>query len=152
MKKSICFLVFSFTILFSYSIIAQQVSTSKENSEINTQENNTINYEQKAEKAFNTIPASLNSTVPGIVEGTIYNVIITKKYYSTADYTEIIDKLNQIAVENPDPSIRVKALLASIYLTTSNTINIEVDINTFDHDYIYEQITEQLKNKVLAQK
>jgi len=152
MKKSVCSLVFIFTILFSCSIIAQQVGTSIDNSKINVQGNNAINYEQKAEKVFNLIPASLDSKAQGIVEGTIYNVIITKKYYPTANYTEIIDKLNEIAVENPDPSIRVKALLASIYLSKSDIINIVPNFSTFDHEYIYNQIMEQLNNNVLAQK
>ena len=121
-------------------------------SNINAQEINAAKDEAIAKKAFAIIPSSLDSDIPGIVESTIYNAIVVKKYYSSADYRRIIDKLNRIAEENPDPSIRAKAHLASIYLSSSDIIDITPKHHTFDHEYIYRQITEQLDNKLLVSK
>jgi hypothetical protein len=104
----------------------------------------------RAKRAFNSIPASLDSDIPGIVESSIYNAIIIKNYYPSADYSRIIEKLNEIAEVNPDPSMRVKAHLASIYISSSDIITIEPKNNVFDHEYIYRQITEQLDKKLLV--
>jgi hypothetical protein len=82
----------------------------------------------------------------------IYNSIVVKKYYPEADFRRIIDKLNQIAEVNTDPSIRFKAHLASIYLSFSGIINVEPQHHTFDHEYIFRQITDQLENKLLVSK
>ncbi|MEJ2196661.1 MAG: hypothetical protein P8X73_17650, partial [Ignavibacteriaceae bacterium] len=68
----------------------------------------------------------------------------------SGDYTEMIDKLNRVAEENPDPSIRAKAYLANIYLSASDIIDVNVKHRSYDYDYIYKQITEQLENNVLA--
>jgi hypothetical protein len=140
MKKSIWSAVFIFTVLFSCSITAQQQRV--------------INYEQQAKMLFNMIPTSLENEIPGIVESTIYNAIVAKRYYPSADFTGIIDKLNGIAAENPDPSMRVKAFLAAVYLSSSDIICVKPDPVAWEHDgnYIYKQIAEQLENKVLAQK
>lgn len=152
MKKSICSFVFIFTIVFSCSIIAQDVGGSRNNSRINLQKNKDDYYKRLAKLAFNQFLVSLDSKLQGIVEATIYNVIAEKKYYPSADYSEMIDKLNNIAEENSDPSIRVKAYLASIYLSASDIIDVMPKFHTYDYDYIYKQITEQLENKLLAHK
>ena len=152
MKKLSLFSVFIFTVLFSCSIIAQQSGLLRDNSTIHSHVKKAVNYKQRAERAFNVIPASLDSKIPGIVEGSIFTAIEVKKYYPSGDYTKMIDKLNRIAEENPDPSIRAKAHLASIYLRSSDIIDVMPNLNTYDHDYIYKQITEQLENKVFAHK
>ncbi len=103
-----------------------------------------------AKRAMKVIPSSLDSNIPGIIESTIYNVIVVKKYYPSADFDNIIDKLNEIEKENPSPSIRFKAHLASIYLTFGNIIDVKPKHNVFEHDYIYRQIANQLEKKLLV--
>ncbi len=100
--------------------------------------------------AFKTIPSSLESNIPGVVESSIYNAIIVKNYYPEGNYSEIIDKLNDISKGNADPAIRAKAHLASIYLNSNNIITVEPKHNVFDHEYIFRQITQQLDNKFLV--
>ena len=100
-------------------------------------------------KAYEVCPQSLNSDVSGIVEASIYNVILLKKYYPSADYSSIADKLNKIAEKNTDPSIRFKAHLASIYLSFNEIINVQPKF-IFDHEYIYKQITDQLENNLVV--
>ena len=152
MKKSICSFVFIFTIVFSCSAIAQDVGASGNNSPISSQKNKADFYRRQAKLAFNVIPALLDSKIQGVVESTIYTVIQVKKYLPSADYTEMIDKLNRVAEEDPDPSIRAKAYLAGIYLSASDIIDVKIKHHSFDYDNIYKQITEQLENKVLAHK
>lgn len=105
-----------------------------------------------AQRAFKIIPASLESDIPGIVESTIYNTVVTKKYFPGGDYSGIISKLNEIGEKSPDPSIRYKAHLASIYLNFSGMIDVKVKHNVFDHEYIFRQIADQLENQLLVSK
>lgn len=105
--------------------------------------------ENVLKKAYEVCPQSLNSDVSGIVEASIYNVILLKKYYPSADYSNIVDKLNEIAEKNVEPSIRFKAHLASIYLSFNEIINIQPRFN-FDHEYIYKQITDQLEKNLVV--
>ena len=104
-------------------------------------------------KAYKMCPASLDSDVQGIVESSIYNIILLKKFYPSADYSDIIDKLNEISEKNVNPSIRFKAHLASMYLSFSNLINVQpkkFQKYEFDPEYIYKQITNQLESKLFV--
>ncbi len=103
-------------------------------------------------RAFEACPSSLDSEIPGIVESTIYNIICIKKFYPKANYSDIISKLNDISERNSDPSIRFKAHLATIYLTTSDIIDVKPEVGKFEHEYIFKQITKQLENKLLVSK
>lgn len=95
-------------------------------------------------------PESLQSNCPGIVESTIYNVVLLKDYFPNADYSRLLDKLNNLAQENVDPSIRYKAQLASFYLSFGNDIKIVRDNSSYEHDYIFKQIADQLSSKLLV--
>lgn len=106
----------------------------------------------RAKKAYEVCSSSLNSDIPGIVESSIYNAILIKKYYPGANYSSIISKLNRIAEDNADPSIRFKAHLASIYLTFTDGISIKPKHDTFDHEYLFRQIADQLESKLLVSK
>jgi hypothetical protein len=109
-----------------------------------------IRRQSAAKTAFAMCLPSLKSNIQGIVESTIYNVVLVKKYYPSADYTSIVERLNEIADENMDPTIRFKAHLASIYLSFSEMIDVQPKFHTFEREYIFRQITEQLENKLLA--
>lgn len=102
------------------------------------------------ERAFQVFPKSLDSDYQGIVESTIYNVILLKKYYPNENYSVFVKKLNEIAEENTDPAIRYKAHLASTYLTFSDMIQVEPKNHSFDREYLFKQITDQLENKVAS--
>jgi hypothetical protein len=100
------------------------------------------------QRAFEVFPPSLESDYQGIVESTIYNVILLKKYYPNENYSKFISKLNEIAEENTDPALRYKAHLASIYLTFSDMIEIQPKEHAFEREYLFKQITDQIENKL----
>lgn len=102
------------------------------------------------DNSFKWFPQCLKSDYPGIVESTIYNVVILKKYNPEGNYSGLIKELNKIAEKNSDPSIRYKAHLATIYLNFSNIINVKPILTSSEQDYIFEQIADQLKSKSLA--
>ena len=92
---------------------------------ISAQDSEFVPKQSVVKRAFDTCPSSLDSEIPGIVESTIYNIICIKKFYPKPNYSEIISKLNDISENNLDPSIRLKAHLASIDLTTNNIIDVK---------------------------
>lgn len=104
----------------------------------------------KPEHVLESFKRSLKSDVPGIVEGTVYNIVIYKKYYPQLDYTDLIDVLNRYSLTSDDVAIRYKAHLASFYLTNDAAITIEPIVNPEEHDYIFRQIAEQLESKFLV--
>jgi hypothetical protein len=104
----------------------------------------------RQERIMENFKASLKSEYRGIVEGTMYNIIIYKKYYPQLDYTDLLNVLNQYSLTNDDVALRYQAQLASLYLTHTNTITIEPVEHPSEHEYIFRQIADQLESKFLV--
>jgi len=139
MKKRIVdfVLVFSLAVtVFSVNVFAKDSTSAKTK----------VDYQ----KALEIFQSSLENKIPGIVEGSIYNVILLKNYYPNADYSNVIDKLNKISEEYPVASIRYKAHLASMYLSMSNGIEVHPQRNVYTHEYLFKQIADQLETKLLV--
>jgi hypothetical protein len=99
---------------------------------------------------FKEFDYSLQSEIPGIVESTIYTVVLYKNRFPDLDYSHLQSGLDRVARENKDVSISYKARLASTYLNYSANINITPESPAFDHEYLFRQIAEQLEQKLLA--
>jgi hypothetical protein len=112
------------------------------------------NYSEKSrpdiEKAFKFFPSSLKSEIPGIVESTIYNVVVYKKYFPEKNYDKIVNALNVVARENSDPAIRYKAYLAATYLNSASKVDIKPESPAEEHEYIFIQIADQLEKNLLV--
>ena len=102
------------------------------------------------EKAMKIFPESLKSNVPGIVESTIYNVVVYKKYFPEKDYSKVLSVLNSVARENENPAIRYKAYLAEMYLNSGSRIDIKPTTPALEHEYIFIQIADQLEKNLLV--
>ncbi|HTR80108.1 MAG TPA: hypothetical protein VMM58_00670 [Bacteroidota bacterium] len=87
---------------------------------------------------------------PGIVESTIYNVVIYKNLYPDLDYSRLASMLQRVSKDNLDSSISYKAHLANMYLSYGSTINLMLEHAPSNHEYIFKQISEQLEQKFLA--
>ncbi len=99
---------------------------------------------------FREFDYSLQSEIPGIVESTIYTVVLYKNRFPDLDYSRLQSGLDEVARESKDVSISYKARLASMYLNYSANINITPASPAFDHEYLFRQIAEQLEQKLLA--
>ena len=113
------------------------------------QKNNALN-KQVIENALREFPNSLKIGVPGIIESTIYNIVLVKKYFPNEDYNNVIKALSKVAQSSDDPSLKFKAHLALIYLTYGSDIELKPIRDTYDHEYIFKQISEQLEKKLLV--
>jgi hypothetical protein len=142
--------IYSLILIVFYAVIIFSVKTNAQGGK--AEKVKVVDETVMAQKAFKIIPASLESEIPGIVESTIYNAVVAKKYFPSGDYSRIINKLNEIGENNPDPSIRYKAHLASIYLNFNGIIDVKVKHNVFDHEYIFRQIADQLESQLLVSK
>ena len=92
----------------------------------------------------------MQSEIPGIVESTIYTMVLYKNLFPDLDYSPLQKGLDEVARENSDVSISYKARLASTYLTYSANIRITPVSSAPDHEYLFRQIAEQLEQKLLA--
>jgi hypothetical protein len=115
-------------------------------SQTNEPEGRTFNHPRN----FKEFDYSLQSEIPGIVESTIYTVVLYKNRFPDLDYSHLQNELDQVARENKDIAISYKARLASIYLNYSANINITPASPAVDHEYLFRQIAEQLEQKLLA--
>jgi len=75
---------------------------------------------QNAEKNY---LIGLNHQNPGVVESAIINTMVLKLYYPEKDFSNIIIKLDNISLENPEKIVRVKAFIASNYLKHPDRFN-----------------------------
>lgn len=87
---------------------------------------------------------------PGVVESTIYNVVVFKNRFPQLDYARLAASLQRLIEENQDASISYKAQLAYMYLNNSSTIDLSPEGASSSHGYIFKQISEQLEQKFLA--
>ena len=93
---------------------------------------------------------SLQNNISGIVEGSIYNVVLYKKYYPELDYSKISGILNEVMLEHKEASIRYKAQLAAMYLSQASSIEIVPMRGMETHEYIFKQIAQELEKKLLV--
>ena len=99
---------------------------------------------------LNNFQASLRSDVKGIVEGTIYNIVVFKRYFPEENYSKVIDNLSTVMEKNGDPSISYKAQLALMYLRHANTIEITPKLHAVEHEYIFKEISQKLEKNLLV--
>jgi hypothetical protein len=102
------------------------------------------------ERNLTAFATSLQNDIPGIVEGSIYNVVLYKKYYPELDYSKIAGILNEVMLENKAASIRYKAQLAAMYLSQASSIEIVPMHGMETHEYIFKQIAQELEKKLLV--
>ena len=115
-------------------------------SQTNEREGKTYNHQRN----FKELEYSLQSEIPGIVESTIYTVVLYKNRFPDLDYSRLQSGLDEVARDNGDVAISYKARLASTYLTYSTNIQITPVSPALDHEYLFRQIAEQLEQKLLA--
>ncbi len=92
---------------------------------------------------------SLKSDIPGVVEGTITDVVIFKKLYPNLDFDGIVDRLNEVAETSKVPVISYKAHLASIYLTHPAQFEIVPAERSGQQDDVFRQIANQLAKQLV---
>jgi hypothetical protein len=95
---------------------------------------------------------SLESNYEGVLTGTIFDVVLYKKYYPDLNYDGIVDRLNELAVSSKVPQVRYKAHLASMYFSAAEKINLVPAQDPWDQDEIFRQIAEQLEKDLLRSK
>ncbi len=78
---------------------------------------------QSFDKIINSYLTGLNYSNPGVVESTIENIMILKLYYPEQDYSQVIQKLDELKLENVKKAIQVKAFIATNYLKNPQQFN-----------------------------
>lgn len=71
---------------------------------------------QKVEKAYQSYLQSLNHPNNGVVESAIINIMKLKLVYPDLDYAKLTKKLETLAFEGDNKSIRYKAYIAANFL------------------------------------
>jgi len=79
--------------------------------------------DKSADKAVKSYLINLNYSNPGVVESTIENIMVSKLYYPEKDYSQVIQKLDELTLSNSQKTIRVKAFIAANYLKYPQQFN-----------------------------
>jgi hypothetical protein len=87
---------------------------------------------------------------PGVVEGTLYNIIECKNLFPEIDYSDLAVSINKLAKENDDLVIGYKASLVGLYLAHSSEFHITPMRGAEEHEYLFKQIADQLEEKLVA--
>jgi hypothetical protein len=87
---------------------------------------------------------------PGIVEGTLYNIIECKNRFPEIDYSDLVSPISNLAKEHNDIVMGYKASLTGLYLAHSSDIHITPIRGAEDHEYLFKQIADQLEQKLVT--
>ena len=84
-------------------------------------------FAQKQGVTLSNAPANylqgLNHYNAAIAESAIYNVMLLKRYYPDLDFSKISIKLDDLAVNGQNKSIRIKAFIATNYIKNPEQYN-----------------------------
>ncbi len=78
--------------------------------------------DKSVDRAVKAYLTSVNSSNLGVVESTIENVMVLKLHYPEKDYSQIIQKLDELNLGNYPKTIRIKAFIAANYLKNPHFI------------------------------
>jgi hypothetical protein len=117
----------------------------------NAQENRTANEAFVKKYSLEMFEKSLQvKDYPGVVEGTLYNIIECKNLFPGLDYSNLVEPVNTLAKEHSDVVIGYKASLVGLYLAHSEDFRITPIRGAADHEYLFKQIADQLEQKLVA--
>ncbi len=111
--------------------------------------NDTAVHNRIVDLSMKNFRQSLKSDIPGVVEGTIADVVIFKKLYPNLDFDGIVNRLNEVAETSKVPVISYKAHLASIYLAHPAQFEIVPDENSEQQDDVFRQLASQLQKQLV---
>ena len=111
-----------------------------------SQEPKTENFINKAKENY---MRSLESETHGVVESSIFVVLEMKERYPDVNYRNLVEKLNELAVEGITPMIRYKAQLASLYFDFNNMFSdLKIDSNYKENpDSYFKKLSERLEQR-----
>lgn len=128
-----CF-VFSFLVLSIFQVNAQQV----------------VLKDEQLKSAKVNILHNLESDVNGIVESTLFGIMLMKKYYPDQDYSQMKNEVYLLSSEGNTAEIRVKAQLTAMYLDFTSWFS-DVDFADKDNPHKYfAKISERIQTNLLT--
>ncbi len=84
-------------------------------------------FAQKPAEAVLNAPANylkgLNHSNSAVVESSIFNVMLLKHYYPDLDFTKINKKLDDLAINGENKTIRLKAFISTNYIKNPQDYN-----------------------------
>ncbi len=92
--------------------------------------------DKSVDRAVIVYLTNINSSNPGVVESAIENVMVLKLYYPETDYSQIIQKLDELNLGNGPKTIRVKAFIASNYLKNPHFITDNFSTYSWQYKWI----------------
>lgn len=106
--------------------------------------------EKKMESAKRNILHNLDSNINGIVESTLFGIMLMKKNYPDQDYTKLSEAVQSLSANGHTAEIRVKAQLCSLYLDFTGWFSdIDFSDKSNPHKY-FAQISERIQTNLLT--
>ncbi len=132
--KGIMLKLFVIVVLLANTAFAQKYSVSNE----------------ILEKAKENSVRNLDSEVNGVVESTLFVIMMMKKHYPESNYNSLFEEVNRVSVEGTTPEIRLKAQLCGMYLAFPKLfaeVSFEDKANPGKY---FAEISDKLKNNLLT--
>ena len=106
--------------------------------------------EQFINKAKENYLRSMDSDYNSVVESTIFVTMEMKDRYPEFDYSKLIDRFNELAIEGNTPTLRYKAQLASLYFNFYSMFSDIKIVNKENPEIFFKQISERLEQHPVA--
>lgn len=106
--------------------------------------------DSKFEVVEKNILNNLDSDINGVVESTLFGIMLIKKEYPAFDYNELRETVYDLSAAGRTPEIRVKAQLCAMYLDFTNWFN-DVEFTEKENPSKYfAQISERVQSNLLT--
>jgi hypothetical protein len=106
--------------------------------------------EQFINKAKKNYLLSMDSNYNSVIESAIFVSMEMKDRYPEFDYSKLVDRFNELAIEGNTPTLRYKAQLASLYFNFYPMFSDIKIVNKENPEMFFKKISERLEQLPVA--
>lgn len=106
--------------------------------------------EQFINKAKKNYLLSMDSEYNSVIESAIFVTMEMKDRYPEFDYSNLVDRFNELAIEGSTPTLRYRAQLASLYFNFYPMFSDIKIVNKENPELFFKKISERLEQLPVA--
>ena len=154
MKNKINLLLLTIlSVITSLNVQAQEFYLASADTRTEVRADNSLN-EKKLERAIEAFQRGMNHSMPGIVESSMFNVLVLKIDSPETDFVSVLKKLDELSIYGKTSAIRYKAHITTAFIKDP-TLFLDVDVIDFNNymnvekaDHFYLALSNVLQNQI----